>query len=100
MVFKDLSVRPELDAHGSVIRGRGAGHNSGGAHGAGDTVHTGKLVQATDAVRDHGDNHEFGEATKREAMHTRAEALLNGPNRTFHFANVTVGRDDVHLDGA
>jgi hypothetical protein len=31
-------------------------------------------------------------------MHTRTQALLDGANRALHFANVAVGRDNVHYN--
>ena len=31
-------------------------------------------------------------------MYTGAEALLDGANRPLNFADVTVGRDDVHVN--
>ena len=32
-------------------------------------------------------------------MGTRAKAVLNGTDRPFYLADVTVGRDDVECDG-
>jgi hypothetical protein len=44
-------------------------------------------------------NEQFGEASEREAMYARAEALFDGSDRAFNFANVAISRDNVQLNG-
>ena len=55
-----------------------------------------KEVETANGVSNHGVDQQFGEAFERETMHTRTEALLDCADRPLHFANVTVGRDNVH----
>ena len=59
----------------------------------------GELIEASDDFGNQRAYNKGGEAAKREAVDIRAETLLDGTNGTFDLANMTVGSDDVNVDG-
>ena len=56
-----------------------------------------ELIQTADHIIDHVKEHELGEASERETVDARAEAVLDSANRAL---KVTDGSDDVHFNWA
>jgi hypothetical protein len=94
-----LDIAPEFESKLIKVRERSSSNKASRADGIRDTLLPRKLVQVADDIVDHVTNEQFGEASEREAMDARTEALFDGSDRAFNFANVAISRNNVQLDG-
>ena len=80
------------------IRSASTGDDGGGAERRGDPVWVEEHVETTKDIGHKVGDEELWNATDREAMNGGAEALLDGANGPFDFADVAVSGHDVHSD--
>ena len=98
-VCEQLHVGAKFESHGVEIGGCDPGDEGNGTQGRRDTSRRGEHVEATDNVGHHVYHEDFGKPFERQTVNTRAEALLDRANRPLNFADVTVSRDHIHVNG-
>ena len=97
--FKNLYILAKLNAHTVVIRGRGASDDRERAGIARDAVAPRKLVETAHGVGNDVNDEQLGNALEWKPVNGGTEAFLDSFDRTFHFANMAVRRNNVHVDG-
>ena len=96
--FEDLDVLTKFDTHVVVVRRRGTGNERKRTGIRRNTVGPRKLVEAPDRVRDNAHNKKLRNALERQAVDGGAESLFDSLDGPLDFADVTIGRDNVHVD--
>ena len=99
VIIKHLRICAEFDSHRIVVWTMVSCDNVSRAGGLGDAVGAWKLVEAASDIRYHVLDQDLGESAIWEAMCAYANALLDGADGALDFANVSIGRNDVEMDG-
>ena len=99
VVFEQLNIGAELQAHPMIVRSTNPGDNGVRAEGIRDAMFPWELIEASDGVSDHVADEEARQTTERQTVCAGSEPFLHSTNGTLDLANVAVGGDDVQGNG-
>ena len=98
IIFENLHVSAKLKMHVVEHGVAGPGHNGIRTEGVGNAILVGELIQATNGIGHHVMDHEAGKALEGKSVGAGTQALLDGANGSFNFADMAVSGHNVHGD--